>query len=392
MVNMNRDLDLRPEMVKVLLVDDRPENLYALKEILRVTGYTIITSNSATEALKLMLNQEFACCLLDIRMPDIDGFEMAEMIRDDVKLQNVPIIFVTAEASDRIDVFKGYEKGAVDFLIKPLEPAIVRSKVKVFGQMYLQGRALEYSKQIEHLNQKLTGLNVALSAANRDLEHFTHIAAHDLREPTRKQLNFVDLLKEELAENTSPQAKGLLEKLELNCNHMINIVDDFRYLTKLSQHEFQRQEIDFKKFLTDCVDSFKEQITAREVNIQYDIFPKKAKVYTGLVERLYYNLISNIFNHVSKNKFTIHFTFEEKENEVFLGVKNTGSKIAADQLENIFKIFRRGDTSYSEGSGIGLNICKKIVDRHKGSIWAESGSDYVHIKFSLGDCFSDNKR
>lgn len=113
---MSRDFDLRPEMVKVLLVDDRPENLYTLKEIYKITGYIIVTSSTATKALKLILNQEFACCLLDIRTPDIDGFEMAEIIREDEKLQNVPIIFVTAEASNSIDVFKGYEKGAVDFL------------------------------------------------------------------------------------------------------------------------------------------------------------------------------------------------------------------------------------------------------------------------------------
>ena len=120
-------------LVKILIVDDKESNLDTLEHILKSDSYEIHRAANGREALKLLLDHEYACCLLDVRMPEMDGFQVAEIIRNDPLLQYIPIIFVTAEMADKEAIFKGYEKGAVDYILKPVEPKIIRSKVNVFA-------------------------------------------------------------------------------------------------------------------------------------------------------------------------------------------------------------------------------------------------------------------
>jgi two-component system, sensor histidine kinase and response regulator len=369
--------------VAVLIVDDKPANLYALKEILKDTHYDIHTANSGMEALKLLLQHEYACCLLDIRMPEMDGFETAELIRHDVQVQHVPIIFVTAEAGDQKDLFKGYEKGAVDFLIKPLEPVIVRSKVKVFGDLYLQKIALKRSQEIEDLNKKLLLLNKDLQIANSELEHFTHIAAHDLREPLRRQRSFIDLLRDELPPDTLLKIDNLMQRIYCSSDQMLEMINDFRTLTKLGQDDFKRSNMNLKEIIEDCLGDFQDKIKSRHVKIYFDLFPPLVSVFASLVKRLYTNLIANAFDHVPQGSFDMHFTVENSGPSWIYGVKNTGSYIPQDQLTQIFKIFRKADLTHKDGTGIGLSICKKIIDRHGGRIKAQSSDEGVHIQFTF---------
>lgn len=369
--------------VAVLIVDDKPANLYALKEILKDIHYDIHTANSGMEALNLLLQHEYACCLLDIRMPGMDGFETAEFIRHDAQVQQVPIIFVTAESGDQKDLFKGYEKGAVDFLIKPLEPVVVRSKVKVFGDLYLQRVALNRSKEIEDLNKKLIILNKNLQEANRDLEHFTHIAAHDLREPLRRQRSFIDLLRDELSPDILPRTDDFMRRIYHSSNQMLEMINDFRMLTKLGQDEFKRNNVSLKEIIESCLGDFQDKIQDHRVKIYFDTFPPFVNVFASLVKLLYTNLIANAFDHAPQGPFTMHFTVKNVEPSWIYGVKNTGSHIPQDQLTQIFKIFRKADLAHKEGTGIGLSICKKIIDRHGGKIQAQSSDEGVHIQFTF---------
>jgi signal transduction histidine kinase len=369
--------------VAVLIVDDKPANLYALKEILKDIPYDIHTANSGMEALKLLLQHEYACCLLDIRMPEMDGFETAELIRHDAQVQHVPIIFVTAEAGDQKDLFKGYEKGAVDFLIKPLEPVVVRSKVKVFGDLYLQKIALKRSQEIEDLNKKLVILNKDLQVANSELEHFTHIAAHDLREPLRMQRSFIDLLRGELSPDALTSTDDLMRRIYHSSDQMLEMINDFRTLTKLGQDDFERSNVSLKEIIEGCLSDFQDKIKDRRVKIYFDLFPPIVSVFASLVKRLYTNLIANAFDHVPRGSFAMHFTVENSGSPWIYGVKNTESRIPQDQLTQIFKIFRKADLAHKEGTGIGLSICKKIIDRHDGQIHAQSSDEGVHIQFTF---------
>jgi hypothetical protein len=377
--------EARPEDVNILIVDDKPANLDALEAILRSTGYSITRASSGAEALMSLLRIEYACCLLDIRMPDMDGFETARLIRNDIKFGNLPIIFVTAEASDQRDVFQGYDAGAVDFLIKPLEPVIVRSKVKVFGQLYLQNRELERARLIEELNAKLKKLNKSLKDANNDLEHFTHIAAHDLREPLRKQRNIIDLVMDKVHLSDSEETSDLLAYIANSSDQLLGMVEDFRMLTKIGYGELTRETVDIRQLVDQCLEKHQELIQRFKPEIAIDLPDTPVNVYAPLIKILYDNLIKNVFDHVDSDNFQIRFTSEKSKGAWIYGVKNTGSRIPKERLQDIFKMFRKWDTRHTEGSGIGLSICKRIIDRHHGKIFAESGGDFSHIKFTFGE-------
>lgn len=358
-------VSLGSERANVLIVDDQPVNLDALEEILRITGYRIWRANSGEEALRLLLENEYACCLLDIRMPGIDGFETAGIIRQDAQLENLPIIFVTAEAKDRKDVFRGYEKGAVDFLIKPLEPIAVRSKVRTFGELFLQ--------------------KLALREAHRDLEHFSQVAAHDLREPLRKQRNLLDLLREDLALAQRPEAGELFARIWASSEQMLGLIDGIRILSGIGCETLQRESVDLKQVIERCLEGWWDQLRERNAQVQFDSFPREANVYRPLITSLYNNLVGNVLDHALGNGFEIRFTAENSRSGWVFGVRNTGSAISANRLNDVFKVFRKADGARTDGRGIGLSVCKKIVDRHHGRIFANSGDDYTHIQFALGE-------
>ena len=371
--------------VNVLIVDDKVSNLEVLEAILKSPRYRLDRAEGGEEALKLLLQHEYACCLLDIRMPKIDGFQTAEFIRQDVKLQHLPIIFVTAEAGDQKSLFKGYEKGAIDFLIKPIEPFVLKSKVKVFAELYLQRKALERSREIELLNEKLEKLNQDLQSANSDLEHFTHMAAHDIKEPIRKQRNLVELLFEQLPNPIPEKMKPVLNQITRSLDQMLTMVEDFRALTKIDYKEVVRSKVNLRTLIEDCLKPYGDVINEKDAQIRFDVFPDEVSVYPTLVRLLYDNMIRNVLDHVHIRKFSILFTAEKIHKAWWFGVKNTGSSISKDQFGDIFKMYRKADRFAKDSSGIGLTICKKIVDRHNGVIKVESGEDFVHFKFILGD-------
>lgn len=375
------------EDVHILIVDDRIANLDSLEAILKDTGFRITRAQSGSEALRILLKQQFACCLLDIRMPDMDGFETAQLIRNDAELRHMPIIFVTAEASDQREVSRGYETGAVDFLIKPLEPTIVRSKVKVLGELYRQKVKLARSGAIEALNQELQSVNASLNTANRDLEHFTHIAAHDLREPLRKQRNIIDLLKSEIPAGASSSDSEMLVQVEKLTDQMFGMIDDFRTLTKIDYADIRREPVPMKGLIQSCLDTCADRVSTRAATVSFDTLLESEVIYHSLVKILYGNLIRNAFDHASGSDIELGFTVENgakaRDPRIF-GVRNTGSSIPERHFEEIFRIFRKGESRNRENSGIGLSICKRVIDRHNGRIFVESGDDFVHIKFTFG--------
>ncbi|HDP99688.1 MAG TPA: response regulator, partial [bacterium] len=197
------------EKANILLVDDKPENLLALETILDDENVELFKANSGNQALALILEHDFALTLLDVQMPNMDGFETAELMRGNKKTRHIPIIFVTAINKEQKYIFKGYEAGAVDYLFKPLEPEILKSKVKVFLDLYNQKKLIK--KQALELEHKVTELNAAflelqkkekilhqqaeeLAAINQDLKEFAYIVSHDLKAPLRAISSLVNWL------------------------------------------------------------------------------------------------------------------------------------------------------------------------------------------------------
>jgi CheY-like chemotaxis protein len=188
-----------PEPVKLLLVDDRPTNLLALEAVLDNRGYEIVTASSGREAVASVLSHDFAVILLDVMMPEMDGFETASRIREVDAGRMTPIIFVTAHREFEAQLHQGNRSGAVDFLYKPIDPEVLRFKVSVFANLQRQADLLKkYSTQLQAANaaleQRVEQRTAELRASNEELRQFAYVASHDLKEPLRTITTFAEML------------------------------------------------------------------------------------------------------------------------------------------------------------------------------------------------------
>lgn len=243
----------------------------------------------------------------------------------------------------------------------------------------------EMNASLQERQRELSRANQRLAMANDDLEHFVHIAAHDLREPLRKQRKLIDLVT--LDDGPLPRADAELLSHVRDCsNKMQAMVDDFRALTRLGLEEMVRQSVSLPDLIQSVLDENREELERRGVGITFDTFPSESDVYPGLVRILYDNLVRNALQHVGADAFELRFTAERRGEAWLYGVRNTNSTIPQDKLTEVFKLFRRSNPALSEGTGIGLSACKKIVDRHRGEIYAESTRDTVHVRFTLKEC------
>src|SRR5713226_8455057 len=199
--------------VKLLLVDDHAENLLALEAILKAPGVELILARSGAEALRHLLDADFAAILLDVMMPGMDGFETAALIRQRDRSRHTPIIFLTALGRSEETLFKGYDIGAVDYLVKPILPSILKSKVAVFVQLKRQAELLEAK-------------NIELNAMNEELEAFSYTVAHDLRAPLARIDGFSQALLEFQNDRLDDEGRRYLHRVRAGTQRMCRLVDD----------------------------------------------------------------------------------------------------------------------------------------------------------------------
>jgi signal transduction histidine kinase len=341
--------------VKCLLVDDLEENLLALSALLRRDDVEILQARSGAEALELLLAHEVALAFLDVQMPEIDGFELAELMRGAERTRNVPIIFVTAGVHDQYRLFKGYDTGAVDFLYKPIDPHILKSKADVFFQLYLQKRQL--AQQLEELTGTLR-LN----------ELFTAVLGHDLRNPLSAIMNSATLLDRVSQEDVVKQSAARM----LNSGRrMSRMIDDMLDLTRARLGggiPLRRQETDFGQLVQRVIQehqvSFAERTFQRqqEGNLSgYWDADRLAQVVS--------NLLGNALEHGErKDPITVSLN-GSRPDSITLAVTNTGV-IAEEILPHLFDPFRGGQRHLgrSDGLGLGLYIVHQIVLAHGGQV------------------------
>lgn len=230
---------------------------------------------------------------------------------------------------------------------------------------------------------ELKNANQLLLTANSDLEHFTHLAAHDLREPLRKQRNLLELLSEQNQDRFDDESRLLTEQALLCVEQMSVMIRDFRTLTRVASEQLNREQIDLDKIIDNCIAGISDQLQRRNVIVRRDPMPDDIRGYPTILRLLYDNLVTNALTHVKSDSFLLHFTAEQKQSKWVFGVRNTGSTIPDRQLREVFKMFRKVDGESHSGTGVGLSLCKRIVDKHSGTIFAESGDDFTHIKFTL---------
>jgi signal transduction histidine kinase len=365
--------------VKILLVDDLPENLFALELILADKNYFFVKANSGNEALKILLHeQDFAIILIDVQMPEMDGFETVELIREIEPLKDVPVIFLTASMDNAKHIFKGYQAGAVDYMIKPLIPEILTAKVVVFVELYL--KTLELLVQNDEKEKRAAELIIA----NKELESFNYISSHDLQEPLRKIQIFSTLLIADEAYNLSDKGKEYVLKIEDAANRMRTLIDDLLTYSRTTISERKFETTSLTPIMEAVKNYFKEIINAKQAIIETDAMCD-AHIIPFQFHQLMHNLIGNALKfsnpgrpphiiihsrNIKGSKVKDQRLLSEKE-YCHITVTDNGIGFAPKYKDHIFEIFKRlHDKEKISGTGIGLTIAKKIVENHKGIIIA----------------------
>jgi two-component system, sensor histidine kinase and response regulator len=348
--------------IKCLLVDDLEENLLALSALLERADVEILTAQSGPAALELLLLHEFALAFLDVQMPDMDGFALAELMRGSERTRHIPIIFVTAGAREQQRLFKGYESGAVDFIYKPIEPHILKNKADVFFQLHRQ--RLELAQELKDRTETLR-LN----------EMFSALLAHDLRNPLSAILASAQLLQRRSADQHAQEAAA---RILTSGKHMSRLIEDMLDLARARLAGgivLKRESADLKTLVERVVREHQAAASARTIETEY------AGNCCGewdaeRIAQVASNLIGNALKHGDTSAPVRVRLDGTHRTEVVLIVSNAGT-IPSELVNHLFDPFRGAQrpAGRSEGLGLGLYIVYQIVKAHSGSVDVATGRD-----------------
>jgi two-component system sensor histidine kinase/response regulator len=355
------------EPVKFLLVDDLEENLVALSALLRRPDLELHMARSGTEALELLLRHEFALAIIDVHMPEMDGFELAELLRGTERCKHLPIIFATAAPREQHRVFKGYESGAVDFLFKPIDPHVLRHKAEVFFELFRQRQQL--SREVSERERLLRETRETLHLN----EMFTAVLGHDLRTPLNAVVAGASLLTQMQSE---PHAKNVAERILSSGRRMTEMIDQLLDLSRArlsGGFAIVRAPMDLKALLERIVAEV--QATAPQRRIVLETAGELTGDWEeGRLGQLLSNLLTNAIRHGAEGAISVHASGSEPD-QVSFSVHNSGA-IAPHVRERLFDPFRAGGDplTRSGGLGLGLFIVKQIVEAHGGKIAVSSSA------------------
>jgi len=336
------------DLAKLLLVDDRPENLLALEALLRPSDAQILKAESGKRALELLLEHDVALALIDVQMPELDGFELAELMRTVERTREIPIIFVTAGLHDQDRVFQGYETGAVDFLVKPLEPRILAS--------------------IE--------ANAQLLEADRRKNEFLAVLSHELRNPLAPIRNSLYILNR--ATPGGEQARRALGVIDRQATHLTNLVDDLLDVTRITRNKvrLQKQRLDLNQVVHRAAEDNRTFFERNEVQLTCELAPAAVPVNADATRVA--QMVGNLLHNAAK--FTphgghAHISVATEAADAVVRVVDNGVGMAPETVVRLFQPFMQADQSLDRskgGLGLGLALIKGLVEMHGGSIQAQS--------------------
>lgn len=372
------------EPVHFLLVDDLEENLLSLEALLARDGLTLLKAKSGEEALELLLKHEVALALLDVQMPGMDGFALAEFMRGVERTRHIPIIFVTAGSGDTQRRFRGYEAGAVDFIQKPIEADILRSKANVFFDLYRQ------RKQIAGQRDELKAISEALREADRRKDEFLAVLGHELRNPIAVFSVGVELLKKRRAPDDAEVIRGQMERQVF---HLTRLVDDLLDVTRISKGKIslRKERIELKEILQSAIEASRPNLDAagHAFTAQLPDEPVWLEADHTRLAQVVANLLNNAAKYTPRNG-TVTLVARCRSGHAEIEVKDNGIGIPRDMQASIFEIFTQvaDHRSHSAGGlGIGLALVQQLIALHDGSIAVKSegqgkGSTFV-VKIPL---------
>jgi signal transduction histidine kinase len=361
--------------VNVLLVDDLEENLVALEALIRQPGRRVFSARSGEQALSLMLEHTFALAILDVQMPSMNGFELAELMRGTERTRSIPIVFVSAAGHELNYAFRGYESGAVDFLYKPLDPLAVRSKVNVFVDLFRQRQELQAAK-------------AELQRAVSMRDDFMSLIAHELRNPLNSVYMQTQLRRGILAGPKAPDPAALLkmvERDERQIRSMVRLLDDMLDVSRARTGRLAMlpAAFDLATSTREVVDAIQEQASHAGVSITLaapDTVPVVGDEFR--IEQVITNLLTNALRYGRGRPVSVAVGVRAQEHEAFVSVRDQGMGVAPADQERIFEQFERaGGCDHVPGLGLGLYIARQIAQAHQGRLEVRStpgeGAEFI---------------
>ncbi len=392
---------------KILIVDDKPRNLYALEKLLVKLEAEVFQATSGLEALTLTLKHDFCLAIVDVQMPEMDGYELVELLRTNVSTANLPVIFVSAIYSDEYHHRKGYDAGAVDFLSKPFVAEILLSKVKVFLDLYhqrvkleelvsqLNGKngALEHEIEQRHraeaalrqANSMLSELNTELSELNADKDKLFSIISHDLRSPFNSLLGNTQLLAKMIDRLSQQDIQEMSQSIHNQAKAAHELLENLLTWSQLQRGriEYNPGPVELHQLADNTVALFAEMALAKQIRLEHTIEP-------GLVIHADEHMVDTVLRNLTANalKFTpaegkvilsAHRNGVSSDNAnpdlIEVTVTDTGIGLSQADIDKLFKIdvhHTTPGTAQENGTGLGLILCQEMVEKNGGQIWVES--------------------
>ena len=377
------------EPVYFLAVDDHLPNLVALEALLQREGLKVLKASSGDEALELLLRYDVALALVDVQMPDMDGFELAELMRGREKSRAVPIIFVTAESSNPQRRFQGYGAGAVDFIHKPIEPEILRSKANVF---------FELGRQRQEIAQQRDDLAVAgraLQEADSAKDRFLTILGHELRNPVASISSAIVLLRRP---RSAEQVDEIYQQMDRMSSHLGRLIEDLLDVSRIKEGKLalQIERADLRAPLLLAIEGASHAIASAGHALRVDL-PNESVWIDGDTTRIAQasaNLIVNAARYTpSGGKIGVALTVDEAAAHVI--VTDNGLGIPPEMLDKIFEVFAQVDGHKGQsagGIGIGLSLVKHICELHGGTVSVKSAGSGKGSSFTIRLPLASNAR
>ncbi len=395
------------DVAQILLVDDQQSNLEALEVTLATSGCRFVRAHSADEALLALLHEDFAAIVLDIMMPGMNGIELASMIKQRRRSQHVPILFLTAHMIDELDVLQCYGAGAVDYLTKPINPEILRSKVAVFVDLHRKTRALAKANEaLQHeiaerqrveealreanlrLEERVQQRTLALREADKRKDAFLAALAHELRNPLAALRSAAEVFRLK-----SPSGNELVmpqRVIDRQLRQMTRLIDDLLDISRITRDQvtLHRERVELRRVLAIAVETIKPAMDQREHQLALTIPPDPVYIYADVVRlaQVFTNLLDNAAKY-TENGGHIELIVEPRGTngrEVLVRVVDNGMGIDPTMLPRVFDLFQQAHTTLHGygGLGIGLTLVKRLVEMHGGSVVGHSdgtgtGSEFV---------------
>jgi two-component system, sensor histidine kinase and response regulator len=382
--------------VTILHVDDDEPGRYARTRVLKLAGFQVDEAGSGSAALTLAGQLQPDLLVLDVNLPGVNGLEVARRLKSDPLTARIPILQITSAARDSKNLIAGLEAGADAYLTEPVEPEVLVATVRALARIRRMTDELEATRaalgeqlrRVQDLNAELElrveERTAELRANNAELKQFAYLTSHDLQEPLRAVAGFTQLLARRYQEKLDEDAREYTEFILDGVNRMSALIDDLLAYSRVGAADSSHfRNVSIEEVITRALRNLQMAVDEADAQVSWGELPE---VYADskLLVQLFQNLIGNALKYRSERRPCIHISSAEVGPDYVISVEDNGIGIDPAYADLVFGIFKRLHGHEYPGTGVGLAICRKIVERHQGKIWVESRAAGGSIfKFSI---------